>query len=315
MKKAWSGAAQALAEACAELDAAGLQDLLDTRRDLSRYEASPQRDSAIRLLETCRVKTSSRLRALARAGPSDAEIKRDIVRQSIASTPGSCPCPFHRARNGSRCGRRSSYSRYGGRVVKCSARDVSKDDVADYRASLAEDPLLAYRDQFSDTWTTRSGDVSVPAPAGPPPVMPSEVQARSAQLDEQVEAIDMELAKVADERSALQVALGAQGQTIERLERDEQMRQSAWRRTQHRRAEHGQWVGIGLGGLGAVGTLVGLYEVRKPSESRDGQTVMIAFGVGVPLLVLGVAVWASSKQRGRRLRTVSTSGGQLQVRF
>ena len=302
-------------EACSELDGASLEDVLEVYGYLSRLSASPEKDAAIRELEKCRTKTASRLRTLARAGPSDAEIKKDIVRQSIASTPGNCPCPYHRASNGYRCGRRSSYSRYGGRVVKCGARDVSKDDVAHYRASLDEDPLLAFRDRFSEAWATRAGDVPLPAPAGPRPAIPPEVRSRVAQLDGQLADIDSELSLLAGKKSVLEADLGVHARTIEQQQRDEGMRRNTWRAKQQRRASRGEWVGIGVGGLGAASTLVGLYELRKPTETRQGLTMMIGFGVGVPLAVLGAVVWATSKQRGRKLRTVSTPGGQLQVRF
>lgn len=33
------------------------------------------------------------------------QIKQELIRQSISSYLGSCPCPYNAARNGSRCGR------------------------------------------------------------------------------------------------------------------------------------------------------------------------------------------------------------------
>lgn len=80
--------------------------------------------------------------ALAVASPSlggqnmtDAQVKQAIIRQSIASYSGSCPCPYSTARNGSRCGGRSAYSRPGGAAPFCYASDVSAADVAAYRRS------------------------------------------------------------------------------------------------------------------------------------------------------------------------------------
>lgn len=64
---------------------------------------------------------------------SDAQIKQAIIRQSIASYSGSCPCPYSTARNGSRCGGRSAYSRPGGAAPMCYASDVSAAQVAAYR--------------------------------------------------------------------------------------------------------------------------------------------------------------------------------------
>lgn len=66
---------------------------------------------------------------------TDAQVKQAIIRQSIASYSGSCPCPYSTARNGSRCGRRSAYSRPGGASPICYASDVTPAQVAAYRRS------------------------------------------------------------------------------------------------------------------------------------------------------------------------------------
>jgi len=78
--------------------------------------------------------------ALAVASPSsgqqtmtDAQVRQAIIRQSISSYSGSCPCPYSTARNGSRCGGRSAYSRPGGASPICYASDVSDAQVAAYR--------------------------------------------------------------------------------------------------------------------------------------------------------------------------------------
>jgi len=65
---------------------------------------------------------------------TDAQIKRALIEQSIASTPGNCPCPFNTAANGSRCGKRSSYSRGGGYTPICYVEDVTAEMVKDYRS-------------------------------------------------------------------------------------------------------------------------------------------------------------------------------------
>lgn len=44
---------------------------------------------------------------------SDAQVKQAIIEESIAEYPGTCACPFNRARNGSSCGRRSAWSKAG----------------------------------------------------------------------------------------------------------------------------------------------------------------------------------------------------------
>ncbi len=71
--------------------------------------------------------------APALAQRSDAQIRRDIVRQSIASYPGSCPCPYSTDRAGRRCGARSAYSRPGGYAPRCHPGDVTAAEVAAQR--------------------------------------------------------------------------------------------------------------------------------------------------------------------------------------
>ena len=68
--------------------------------------------------------------APALAQSSDAQIRREIVRQSIAAYPGNCPCPYNTDRAGRRCGGRSAYSRPGGHAPKCYPSDVSAAEVA-----------------------------------------------------------------------------------------------------------------------------------------------------------------------------------------
>src|SRR4026209_1762936 len=46
---------------------------------------------------------------------SDKEIKQQLIRASIASYQGTCPCPYSTDRAGRSCGKRSAYSRPGGR--------------------------------------------------------------------------------------------------------------------------------------------------------------------------------------------------------
>jgi len=68
---------------------------------------------------------------------SDAEIKKILIRESISSYSGNCPCPYNYASNGSRCGGRSAWSRAGGYEPLCYPKDVSKDMVDDYKARTA----------------------------------------------------------------------------------------------------------------------------------------------------------------------------------
>jgi len=64
---------------------------------------------------------------------SDAQIKKVIIEESIAAYDGNCPCPYSRARNGSRCGKRSAYSREGGAAPLCFPADVTSEMVQAYR--------------------------------------------------------------------------------------------------------------------------------------------------------------------------------------
>lgn len=67
------------------------------------------------------------------APTTDGQIRQAIIRESINSYPGNCPCPYNSARNGSSCGGRSAYSRAGGYAPMCYPADVSKAEVDAYR--------------------------------------------------------------------------------------------------------------------------------------------------------------------------------------
>jgi len=67
------------------------------------------------------------------AAKTDAEIKQEIIKQSIASYSGSCPYPYNVDRAGRMCGRRSAYSRPGGASPSCYEKDVTQKMVDDYR--------------------------------------------------------------------------------------------------------------------------------------------------------------------------------------
>lgn len=64
---------------------------------------------------------------------SDAAVRTRMIRESTASYPGRCACPYDVARNGSTCGRRSAYSRAGGYAPLCYPSDISKRQVDEYR--------------------------------------------------------------------------------------------------------------------------------------------------------------------------------------
>jgi hypothetical protein len=72
--------------------------------------------------------------AHAKGALTDAQVKKAIIAESIASYPGNCPCPYNSASNGSSCGGRSAYSRKGGYGPTCYAKDITPQEVAAWRA-------------------------------------------------------------------------------------------------------------------------------------------------------------------------------------
>jgi hypothetical protein len=64
---------------------------------------------------------------------SDDEIRDTLIRLSIASYVGNCPCPENRDRAGRRCGARSAYSKPGGKSPLCYAQDVTPEMIKQYR--------------------------------------------------------------------------------------------------------------------------------------------------------------------------------------
>ncbi|CAN4265629.1 hypothetical protein MCECM63_00112 [Methylophilaceae bacterium] len=71
--------------------------------------------------------------ATAKNNLSDDEVKQQMINQSIASYLGSCPCPYNTASNGSRCGRRSAYTKPGGYAPFCYDTDITLQMVKQYR--------------------------------------------------------------------------------------------------------------------------------------------------------------------------------------
>jgi hypothetical protein len=65
--------------------------------------------------------------------PSDDEIRRLLVQQSLAAYDGSCPCPESRNGSGNRCGGNSAYSRPGGQQPLCYPSDVTVEMISAYR--------------------------------------------------------------------------------------------------------------------------------------------------------------------------------------
>jgi hypothetical protein len=69
---------------------------------------------------------------------TDQQVAMTIVAASRAAyyrTGHPCACPEDLARNGSRCGKRSAYSRPGGAEPYCYVTDVPKEKIEAYRAA------------------------------------------------------------------------------------------------------------------------------------------------------------------------------------
>ena len=67
------------------------------------------------------------------AAMSDAQVRQEMIAESLTGYPGICPCPYNTARNGNSCGRRSAYSRPGGYSPLCYPTDISQAKVEEYR--------------------------------------------------------------------------------------------------------------------------------------------------------------------------------------
>ena len=64
---------------------------------------------------------------------SEVEIWKMIIRDSIASYPHLCPCPYSANRAGRACGDRSVYSRVNNGSLICYPQDIPDSEIARYR--------------------------------------------------------------------------------------------------------------------------------------------------------------------------------------
>jgi hypothetical protein len=71
----------------------------------------------------------------ATAAPADEEVKQLIIQESIASYPGNCPCPYNLAANGTKCGKRSAWSRAGGYSPICYPEEVTPQMIEGWRSN------------------------------------------------------------------------------------------------------------------------------------------------------------------------------------
>jgi hypothetical protein len=64
---------------------------------------------------------------------SNKQIKRKIINESIENYYGNCPCPYNTAKNGSKCGKRSAWSRAGGESPICYDSEISAEMIKEWK--------------------------------------------------------------------------------------------------------------------------------------------------------------------------------------
>lgn len=64
---------------------------------------------------------------------SDDNIRALLIKRSLASYSGNCPCPYFTDRAGRRCGARSAYSKPGGESPLCFQEDVTPAMIEAFR--------------------------------------------------------------------------------------------------------------------------------------------------------------------------------------
>lgn len=69
----------------------------------------------------------------AKGASSTSKIKQAIIKESISGYPGNCPCPYNTARNGSKCGKRSAWSRDGGYSPICYEKEVTSQMIESWK--------------------------------------------------------------------------------------------------------------------------------------------------------------------------------------
>lgn len=87
---------------------------------------SPALDGTATSIQTCsRGSVPRGSECIPLRAATDAEVRDYLIRASIRSYSGNCPCPYNADRAGRRCGGRSAYSRPGGSAPLCYPSDVS----------------------------------------------------------------------------------------------------------------------------------------------------------------------------------------------
>lgn len=65
-------------------------------------------------------------------GSESTEIKKQMIKESIARYKGACACPYSRTKSGRKCGKRSAYSKPGGDKPICYESDISDAKLKKY---------------------------------------------------------------------------------------------------------------------------------------------------------------------------------------
>lgn len=60
---------------------------------------------------------------------TDEQIRQLLIQESISTYRGNCPCPYSHTRNGTRCSKRSAYSKPGSYTLLCYEGDVTSEMV------------------------------------------------------------------------------------------------------------------------------------------------------------------------------------------
>ena len=74
---------------------------------------------------------------------SDDQISEILIRESVLSYQGNCPCPDNRDRGGRRCGKRSAYSKPGGHAPLCYRGDVTREMIERFRRGRGKVSVVA----------------------------------------------------------------------------------------------------------------------------------------------------------------------------
>lgn len=64
---------------------------------------------------------------------TDEQVRQVMIRESVSSYPGNCPCPWNSDAAGHRCGKRSAHTRPGGYAPLCFPHEISDEQVRAFR--------------------------------------------------------------------------------------------------------------------------------------------------------------------------------------